>query len=462
MNDPSQLTVLEGFLVGGLITLMGWEAFRAWSSRQWVSLYRPTLVLAVILIYYCLLGPLWGLAQGEWSDRGVNLRDSMVWGWGGALVFYSFVLIGFYELPTPSFRRRLITVINPEELYRVGHALCGLGLGMFALVSGVQVLALLNPLAARQLLEGGIGDTGLDVGAFLNYFTYALNFMIPGTSLIWASWIVGRRHGTALLLWTFTAAGIYTSLGFRYRLVMLAVPFILLWYIVRRRRPRLVAISLAAVALIAVTGVIGLTREYGRGLDVSEVDGITTDEVVRAGLSESHVFLTTSGVMRITPDRYPYVGARPIWATVLFPVPRALYPDKPGAEYYQDATEMLYGGENLAAGSVVLGYGEYFLIAGWPSLVAMSLLLGWLLRCLWTWFLVRHQEPFAQVLYVLTASYLYVVVSRGYLPQVVMIFVFSVVPLYWLYGRMSRSVGPPAASAVSTPLSLPSQRIDRP
>ncbi|MBC1262446.1 hypothetical protein FQK07_14550 [Synechococcus sp. BSF8S] len=455
MNDPSQLTVLEGFLVGALVSLMAWEGWRAWTSRQWVSLFRPTLILAVILIYYCLLGPLIGLSQGGWFDRGINLRSAMVWAWGGAFVFYLSVLIGFYELPTPSFRRRLIPTIQPELPYRLGSALCWLGLGMFALVSGVRVIALLNPLIAAQLLEDGLGEGGVDVGAFANYFTYAVNFLIPGTALIWVSWILQRRHSTALLLWTLAAAGIYTSLGFRYRLVLLAVPFILLWYITRQRRPKVAIVAFGAAALIAVAGVVGLTRSYGSGLDLTALEGITTEEVVEAGLQESSVFLTTAGVMQVTPDRYPFVGARPMIATLLFPIPRALYPDKQQAEYLTDATAVVYGSKALATGSAILNFAEYYLIAGWPSLIAMSLLLGWLLRCLWNWFLVRYQEPFAQVLYVLSATYLYVVVSRGYLPQVVMLFVFSVAPLFWFYGRLARPVTF-ASTAAGQPPQAPS------
>ena len=457
MNDPSQLTVLEAFLVGGLVSLMAWEAWRAWSSRQWVSVFRPTLVLAVILSYYCLLGPLLGLAQGNWFDRTVNLRAAMVWAWGGAFVFYLSVLIGFYELPTPAFRRRLIPTIEPEVSFRLGSILCWLGLGMFALVTGVRVVALLNPLAASQLIEGGLGEGGVDVGAITNYFTYAVNFMIPGTSLIWVSWILQRRHSTALLLWTLAAAGIYTSLGFRYRLVLLAVPFLLLWYIARQRPPQLAIVAFGAAILIAVAAVVGLTRTYGSGLDLSSLEGITAAEVVEAGLQESSVFLTTAGVMQVTPDRYPFVGTRPLIATLLFPIPRALYPDKQQAEYLVEATQVVYGSQGLASGTAILNFAEYYLIAGWPSLIGMSLLLGWLLRCLWNWFLVRYQEPFAQVLYVLSTTYLYVVLSRGYLPQVVSLFVFSVAPLFWVYGRLARPV-----SFSPTPVGKPPLAPTRP
>ena len=76
---------------------------------------------------------------------------------------------------------------------------------------------------------------------------------------------------------------------------------------------------------------------------------------------------------------------------------------------------------------------------GWFSVVAAGFLIGALLRQLWTWFLWRQYEPLAQSIYLLSASYLYVVVSRGYLPQVVMLYVFSVLPLFCVYWRLSGS-----------------------
>ena len=172
-------------------------------------------------------------------------------------------------------------------------------------------------------------------------------------------------------------------------------------------------------------------------------------EFFDAGFGEAAVFFTSAGVIEQTPSRAPNVGLTPLVATVLFPIPRALFPGKPDATYITDATALLYGSENFARGTAFLNYTEYYLIAGWPSLIALSALLGWLMRRLWNWFLFRQDEPFAQALYLLTTSYLYVVISRGYLPQVLMLFGFSVLPLFWLYGRWAEPVA--YISAPDTP-----------
>lgn len=431
----NSLTLDELLLVFSLIGLIGWELLNAFRSRSWVDIYRPTLFVAIILAYYTLIGPLRSLALNGALYRGLDHRDLLFWGWLGAVFFYGSLLLGFYWAPKSHVPRRLILTPNPERLHRLGQRLCQVGLIMFALVSGTRLFALLNPLAAGQLIEGGFGDDGVDVGAIANYFTYAVNFLIPGLCLMAAAWIKHRRHTFSLLLWLLTAIAIYTSLGFRYRLVLLVIPLLLLWFLGRARRPSIPVLALFLVIFVSVNGLIGLTRTYGRGLNLSAVEGQSTGDFFDAGFGESAVFFTTSGVIEQTPGRAPLIGPAPLVATLLFPIPRSLFPGKPDATYIYNATSQLYGGELFAKGSAFLNYAEYYLIAGWPSLVGLSVLLGWLLRRLWNWFLFRRNEPFAQALYLLTCSYLFMVISRGYLPQVLMLFAFSVAPLFWLYGR---------------------------
>jgi hypothetical protein len=440
MNVLALLDGRELLLVLALIALIGWELLQALRSRSWVAVYRPTLFVAAVLGYYTLAGPLRALALDGPLYRGLDHRELLHWGWLGAVLSYGSLLLGFYAAPRVRPPKRLILNPDPERVHRLGLRLCQVGLLMFALVSGTRLFALFNPLAAGQLIEGGFGESGVDVGAIANYFNYAVNFLIPGLCLMAAAWLRQRRHTSALVLWLLAAVAIYTSLGFRYRLVLLAVPLLLLWFMARRKPPSLVVLAAFLAGFITINGLIGLTRTYGRGLDLTTIEGQSTGDLFDAGFGESAVFYTTSGVMEQAPSRSPLIGPAPLVATLLFPIPRTLFPGKPDATYITDATALLYGGENFARGSAFLNYAEYYLIAGWPSLIALSALLGWLLRRLWNWFLIRQDDPFAQAIYLLTASYLYVVISRGYLPQVVMLFAFSVAPLFWLYGRWAEPV----------------------
>ncbi|MCT0229499.1 hypothetical protein KQ306_01300 [Synechococcus sp. CS-1324] len=453
MTDPNQLSFDEILLVGGLIALITAETWNAATSRQWVDLFRPTLIIAAILAFYCLLGPLWLLNSGELVvQKGLGGRLSMVWGWAGALFFYAALLFGFHQLATPRFNQRFLADIQPEHLHKLGRALCLVGLAMFALAFGPRAIALLNPVAGINPLVGW-DEGGADIGAFANYFNYAVNFLIPGIALMFTAWMTSKRDPTQVFLWLLGAIGIYTSLGFRYRLVILLIPIILLWYMLRQRRPNPIVILAIAAAAILVAGVVGASRQYGLGLDPTKLQGKGLYDFFTNALGETNVFFTTAGVMKITPSESPFVGLDPLIATVLFPIPRVLLPGKPGNEYISNVTSILYGGAKYASGTAILNFAEYYLMFGWLSLVAGGLFMGWLVRCLWNWFLMRLHEPFAYVIYVISASFLYVAISRGYLPQVALLFGFSVYPLFWLYGRWARPVQQLGAGPAAVPRS---------
>lgn len=444
MNGLAALNPTELLLVAALVALMGAEVAQGLRTRSWTGLYRPTLFVAAILLYYVVIGPIRALGIPDGTVyRGLEHRGLLIWGWAGALVSYASLLFGFYAAYPRRPPRRLILSAEPERLHRLGLRLCQVGLVMFTLVTGSRVLALINPFAARELTDGGFGEQLADVGALANYFNYAVNLLIPGLCLMMAAWLRQRRHGTALLLWLLAAVGIYVSLGFRYRLVLLVIPLILLWFMARRRRPSLRWLALFVAGFILLNGIIGLTRSYGRGLDLERIEGLQTGELFDAGFGEAAVFFTTAGVIEQAATDVPYfVGIEPLVNTLFFPIPRTLFPGKPRGDYNFIHHFLLYGRKHYR-GAAFLNYAEYYIMYGWWSVVALSALLGHLLRRLWVWFLWRQDEPLAQVIYLLTASYLYVVISRGYLAQVVMLFSFTVLPLFLLYRHYARRL--PAA-----------------
>ncbi|EHA62373.1 hypothetical protein Syn8016DRAFT_1668 [Synechococcus sp. WH 8016] len=441
----------EFLLVFALVGLFAMEILQAFRSRSFLQVYRPTIFVAVILSYYVLFAPLQSLALGEGLFyRGLDHRDVVIWGWLGALLFYGFLLLGFYFKTGLPRQRRATVHVSSERIYRLGNRLCQIGLLMFVLVTGWRVLALLNPFFANQYFESRSSETGIDVGGLSNYFLYSINLLIPGILLQVAALVKQRKHFWSVISWLFIASSVYISLGFRYRIVLLIVPIFLLWYLARLKRPNISILAIFLVGFILFNGFIGLTRTYGKGLDFSRLDQqLNLFSLTNTGVSETGVFLASSGVMAETPGPgSPFVGLQPLVAAVLFPIPRAIFPSKPDASYYQNALHSFYGGRVYIQGAVIINYAEYYLVAGFPSLILISFFLGLMLRKLWNWFLVRSGEPLAQCVYLLTASYLYVVVSRGYFPQVLFLFVFSVFPLFWLYRINSKPVNVIAVSSV--------------
>ena len=436
MNDPAQLSFDE-FLWLGLILLqiMGLYGWCWTRSLQRLAWFQPPVVLSVVFLYYTVFGPLNALQQGAWNDRGVDLRYSFAISWQGAAIAFAGFLVGYglvrLRLPKPS----LSTSFDPHQAWRLGRNLNVSGLALFALISGPRFLVLLNPFTARQ---AAVVATGLDLGPFANYAGLTINLLIPGILLLTAAWIKLRRNSTELALWILAASGIYTTLGFRYRLVLLLSGMLILWFLARGRQPSAVIVIPSILGLLAMGGLIGLTRSYGMGLDLTVIEGLSFWDIVLAGFSESQIFLTSGAVMTLVPASIPYVGVTPLVNTLLFPIPSSLLPIKNSSEYLNSAVAFIYGSDARAMGSAFMNYAEYFLMGGWPVLIAGYVLLGWLCRLLWFWFSSRRQEPIAQVSYVCAVVYLYVIVSRGYLPQVVMLFFFTVFPLFVYYYRIAK------------------------
>lgn len=314
MTDPSSLSFLEVSLLGGLVCLILWETYRAWISRDPLEIYKPTVILAVILVYYCVVGPLRALSAGEWVDRGLDLRDSMVWGWGGALAFYGFVLIGFYNLPGWRINPHTTRQLSINWAKKIGMRCNIIGLSLYTLATGTRILAQLNPLdplANLILSQQSQGDEGSLIEGLSNYFSLSLNLLIPGTLLLFCAWIHEKRGLFSVVSWTFIAAALFTTAGFRWRLVVLLVPMAMLWFLARQKKPQLVVISILTIGLITSAGLIGLTRNYGIGLNLAGVEEKSAADVFSAGFHESSIFLTTGGVMKRAPDLIPFVGLTP-------------------------------------------------------------------------------------------------------------------------------------------------------
>lgn len=431
MNDPSQLTDNEWLWFSILLLLMGGCIVWAAKSRDPRAWMQPPIVMMVILFYYTIAGPLHILSQRQWFDRGVDLRSGMDMAWAGAAVAFAAFLLGYGLLPqrlkAPSFS----SMFQASQAKRLGERLNIFALIVFGMVEGGRLIAYLNPL---DVANSSIDVAGVDLGAFTNYALLSINLLIPGCLLIAAAWIKQKNSPISLALWLMASAAIFTSLAFRWRLAVLMGSILMLWFLARRVRPNLVIIIPSILSLLAVAGIIGLTRTYSQGLNLRALEGLSPLDILLGSFGgESSTFLTSGAIMELTPKSIPYSGLTPLINTILFPLPSALFPAKDSAGYLIDATTIVYNSNVHNSGAALLNYAEYFLIAGWPSLALVSFLLGWLCRRLWLWFRLRGHEPIAQVTYVVNASYLYMVVSRGYMPQVVMLWFFTAAPLFMLY-----------------------------
>ncbi len=117
---------------------------------------------------------------------------------------------------------------------------------------------------------------------------------------------------------------------------------------------------------------------------------------------------------------------------MVMPIPSQLYPAKATNAYMVETLMTIYG-PDAYQGAAFMFFAEVYQMFWWPGIVIAHVVLGWVCRWLWQWYRLREGDPLALIVYAAAIPFLYVLYSRGYLPQIVMIFCFSVAPAIALY-----------------------------
>lgn len=412
-------TEQEALPLLGIILIMAFLFLvRRRAGRLWI--WSPLSVLSVIYFYYLVLGPIQAVASGDTSERLVEMRPFYSAALLGGLISLASICLGYVSNQKPG--RKMAVVPNTDKwLSYYGKCITILGFVLFTISTKGNIAQLINPLDAQAVPERA-------GGSFANYLNLSVNFLITGITLLFIHFLRTKQG----LLWFaipfVLALGIYTSIGFRYRLILLLASVVASYYLTKRVRLSALVATAGIVLLITLMGIINLTRTYNRGLDLTYIEYEEPNSFFESGLRESLIFQTTGAAIELIPEEYDHVGFEPIISTLLFPIPRAIYPEKGSARYLFDFLDHLFG--VYGKGAAMMSFGEYYMAFGWPGLIIGSFLIGWFSRRLWNWFLANQRNPFVIATYACTVMYLYVIISRGYLPQVTMLFFFSVFPAY--------------------------------
>ena len=107
--------------------------------------------------------------------------------------------------------------------------------------------------------------------------------------------------------------------------------------------------------------------------------------------------------------------------------------DKDSGDYLFKILNGVYGFRNIYQGAAYLNYAEYYLMFGWFGIFIFNFLLGYFFKRLWLWVNLHKEEPLAILVYILNVTFIYMIISRGYLPQQVHLYLFNVFPAYIIY-----------------------------
>ena len=255
---------------------------------------------------------------------------------------------------------------------------------------------------------------------------------------MFAAYIKNRKKGLITIINLIITLSLYLNIGFRYKLIFLLLPIFLFYFIVSNVRPNLYFLyfTIGILVISLSNSIIELTRLYGRGLNLQNLKNLNLLDIFVNifTLAESSVFLITSGIMSIIPSKVSYVYFYPLLNVIKHPIPSAFIKNKNSADYLENALLVLFqNNKSQIVGAAIHNYGEYFLMFGWMGIIIGGYFLGIILKKLWIWILIHEDEDIALPLYLLNISYLFIVISRGYLPMQFLLYAYSVLPLNLIY-----------------------------
>ncbi len=399
-------------------------------KRDQIGLLSPLPFIVATFLFYCVVGP-WMMLSNEWQIFPEKfIRPFYTRAWEGSLISMISLISGYFFF--------LKKISLPEKqpdyaprAFRLGALISILGILLYAIVDPARFVEQLNPFSA------GKTSFSLDPEGFTNYLNLCLNFSIAGSSLM----LISRKRAGILHIHTWILIIIisiimmlFLSQGFRFRMVVLLVSLIISFYLLQRRAPSTLWFTLLVPFIITIMGLIGTARNYGYGLELSRVTKSRNVSLFAEGFRDANVFPISGAVMTSVPERVPYHGFRIIRNILLTPVPSAIIPDKNIDGYIRKPIRVYAPLRDIKAHewAAMLFFAEWYVIFGWSGLIFISFVLGAASASLWNFVRKRADNRYALTIYATSFSFIFVFITRGYIPFAMTTFFFMVIPAFVL------------------------------
>lgn len=386
------------------------------------DIWNPINFFTLFFTYYIIIGPILSVYNETTFFRNVEHREYLLKGWQCSLVSFISVIAGYATITKINIRKLQFDV-NNVYLKKIGIRFFILSCVVLVAFAGSGVFQKVN------FLSGQSSSLGYK-GVFSNYLMQALNFFITASCLFLVYYLRTKKFVWFLVVF-FITASLFINEAFRYRLVLLILSSLSIFYLVQKKKPNFILLGSLGILFIFFMGLIEFTRSYGKGLDVDRLDGYENEDILLGGFNESAVFLASAYLVTEVDNGYlKQTREEMFYNAIVSPIPRKIWRGKPEGEYFLGTMGKIY--DRYSTGQAMLYWSEYYLSYGWAGLITLSVLLGILFKRVWLWYLNNKDNHLAIVAIAIFNSYIYVIISRGYLSQVLTLFFFTVVPAFYL------------------------------
>jgi oligosaccharide repeat unit polymerase len=431
-----------------------------------MDIFEPIFLVCAAYFLYFVWAPTYDWIRGNFSPFGIDIVSGIWRGTMHAIVGVASMLVGYYVNFGGEKRRNPMadskstyrpTPEHPVDLRRASEAnKYAIGLIIGAIVCLGLTFKLTGWNWSRLLTFGQLGDEKLNIwlieqNPFLNYLHSTMEWFLPAFLVLMVFRRPSPRSRFFLSIAFLAVFAIYTTLGFRYRVLLLMMAPVVYWYMTKRKRPGVMGIVVAAVVTILMVSIIGGTRGATRaGGDIERQD-IALAQSGNNFTQDLRIYPPFYRMLDVYPIDYDYIWGSSYLYVFISPIPRALWPGKPDAPV-RNVLRVILGERAVTAGLAYPNLGEFYVNFGLVGEILGMFLFGFILRRIWMFLQRNAHDPWALILYSMTLPFLVQVVSRGYFVQIAqeIAFIFGPIVLgrYFLGERAPQSrpkwIGAPA------------------
>lgn len=400
--------------------------FKNYKSKKLYDFWSPLTFVSLLYLYYVVINPISIISKGQVYYLGINMKDAADSSWIAAMLSYISILLGFYLFKKRNKPSLFNYELNYKKLKKGGLFLFFLGYSFWVYTRGFQLNAF-QVDNDRKFVTDGLSM----------YFVMGISFLVAAMCFLLVYYLKSNKSKAKLFLLLIPliiTVLTFVTQGSRFRLVFLVIAMATVYYIHQKKKPNpLVWISFSVLFFIAM-GVIELTRNYSRGLDISKLKDYDVSEISSNAQNETKVFFFSGEVIDNVAANNSYIFFEPFYTALLMPIPRAIFPSKPDGKYLNKIQKNIIGDDSM--GAAFLFYAEFFYAFGWFGVIIGSFLLGMFIKYFWHNFLQNKENTIALISLALFNGFIYVIISRGYLAQQFFAYMYFIVIPLWIVKKM--------------------------
>jgi oligosaccharide repeat unit polymerase len=398
------------------------------------DLFNPFYLIAAIFSISYFLSPLLMIATGNVRRYVFDLRTQFaemvliaLVGLIAAYLGYFWGMVQFHGTRSKAVQRLFARELDPRNLFRWTLVSIMVAISLYvlwAILAGVPINAILNIVLDDEANYTSFLEGSRTSSLYLYLFRDTLP-VLSLTAWVYApdrrwKWITSMIFAVTLLVFVLT--------GNRGSILLLVVPFVVVWYLQRGTRPSLRLLFAGMLIFALVSGVLVQIRGRTSAADLSYENIV--DQNLRE-ITERGAAVGTMIVTSFFPERYEHLGFRIFADFLITPIPRALWPDKPtNTRTVHAMLEPYYEPYPLPAFDVPAIYYAGFGLIGTALACA---LFGTLLAYSYRQWQFTPQHPSRQIFLAMVLPFALIVFHRGDLTFIVIRFLYQIFPLFLLW-----------------------------